>query len=294
MIGIAVHLIQDVLVRRGVAGHRRIVDRIAVRDRGRAVERPELAETELLVVAVAQVHVLVERMERDGTVLAVPAVPYLVEGVRLFLVRHELLVRGLHGIVELGQAQAGQRLIFDIRGAATVPRRQHQAGCGAVLDIADIGHRVFGQGDARHSGRVGERLRENHDHRAVGEVVGSRLIRLLRVLGVFGGQFLHGALAVSLRLVHGLGMRKTHEVHSRAVVPGIAERIPQLGRIAHPLRPLVRPGAGVAKAPRKGEQHDRAQYQREDARAVAHDGLDVPERTTPVERHDIVAVIKKL
>lgn len=44
-----------------------------------AVQRIQFAETEFLVVAITQIHVLVERMECHRTIFAVYAIPNLIE-----------------------------------------------------------------------------------------------------------------------------------------------------------------------------------------------------------------------
>lgn len=49
-----------------------------------------------------------------------------------------------------------------------------------------------------------------------------------------------------------------------------------------------------AEGPGEREQGDEAEQQREDARAVAHNGLGVPERLTPVEGDYVVAAVEEL
>ncbi len=135
-----VELVNDVLVRGRIADVRRIVDSILVRDCRLAVQRVELVEPELLVVHVTQIHVLVIRVECHGTGFAVFGVPDLVPRERILLVRDQLLIHGLHGVIKQSQIQTGKYLIFDIRGAPTKPRRQHQSGCGGLLQSSDIRH----------------------------------------------------------------------------------------------------------------------------------------------------------
>lgn len=150
-----VELVNDVLVRGRIADVRRIVDSILVRDCRLAVQRVELAESEFLVVCIAQIHVLVIRMECYGTGFTIFGVPDLVPRERILLVRDQLLIHGLHGVIKQSQIQTGKYLIFDIRGAPTKPRRQHQSGCGGLLQSSDIRHRIFGQCTPGHraSGR---------------------------------------------------------------------------------------------------------------------------------------------
>lgn len=128
-----VQLVDDVLVGSRIAGVRRIVDSVLVRDCRLAVQRVELAESELLVVGVAQIHVLVIRMECYGTGFTIFRVPDLVPCEGILLMWDQLLVHGLHGVVKQSQIQTGKRLILDIRGASAKTRGEHQAGCGGLL-----------------------------------------------------------------------------------------------------------------------------------------------------------------
>ena len=72
-----------------------------------AVQCVELIEPELLVVRVTQIHVLVIRVECHGTGFAVFGIPDLIPRERVLLVWHELLIHGLHRIVEQGKVQSG-------------------------------------------------------------------------------------------------------------------------------------------------------------------------------------------
>ena len=66
-------------------------------------------------------------MHRSGSILPVLFHPNLVEGVGIILVRHQLLVWHNQRIIEIRKIQSGQSLIFDIRGATAVTRRQHKS-----------------------------------------------------------------------------------------------------------------------------------------------------------------------
>ena len=91
---------------------------------------------------------------------------------------------------------------------------------------ADVGHRVFGQGDAGHACWVGEALRKNHDDGVIGEVISTRSINLVCLGAVFLGQLFHRFLAVPLGLIHDFRMRKAQEIDDGTVVCRVALGVP--------------------------------------------------------------------
>ena len=78
-----------------------------MRDFWFTIQRIEFAKTEFFVVAITQIHVLGEGMECHRAGFAVCAIPNLIERVWRLLMRHQLLVGGLHGIIEQCQAEPG-------------------------------------------------------------------------------------------------------------------------------------------------------------------------------------------
>lgn len=233
--------IENVLVCLTVAHIRRTVDGAGVRERFFAVACVQIRELEFLVVNVAQIHALLERMHRSGGGFAVLLRPNLIERVRVALIRHKLLVWHNQGIVEIGQIHTGQCLVFDIRGASAVAGGEHQAGCREVLDSADVRHWVDAETHARHARRIGEGLRQNQDHRTIGQFTATVLIDGLRRGGIAFGDLLHGLLAVVLRLIHGLDLGQAQERGCRAVVLRVHQGIPQFRTVAHIRSPGIGP-----------------------------------------------------
>lgn len=221
-----VQLIDDVLVGSRIIDVRRIVGSVLMRDRWLAVQRVELVEPELLVVHVTQIHVLVIRVECHGTGFAVFGIPDLIPREWVLLMRDELLVHGLHRVVKQGKIQSGERLVLDVRGASAKTRGEHQTGGGCFFQGADVGHWVFGQGDAGHACWVGEALRKNHDDGVIGEVISTRSINLVCLGAVFLGQLFHRFLAVPLGLIHDFRMRKAQEIDDGTVVCRVALGVP--------------------------------------------------------------------
>lgn len=67
-----------------------------MRDWRITVQRIKMAETELLIVDVTQIHVFVIRVESDGSASTVSVIPELIESFCDFLVWDELLIGHLH------------------------------------------------------------------------------------------------------------------------------------------------------------------------------------------------------
>ena len=85
-------------------------------------------------------------MHRSGSILPILCHPNLVERVGIILVRHQLLVWHNQRIIEIRKIQAGQSLIFDIRGATAITRRRISPEVVVFLIL-----RMFG---------IGSRLKE--------------------------------------------------------------------------------------------------------------------------------------
>lgn len=158
------------------------------------------------------------------------------------------------------------------------PGGKHQTGGGCVFESADVGHRVFGQGDTGYARRVGETLRKNHDDGVVCEVVGTCSINLVCLCTVFLGQCLHRLLVVSLGLIHDFRVREAKEIDGRAVACGIAFGVPELRCIAPRFRPLISPCTRYAERPRERAQQRDAHCGCNDTGDIADNCFHVAER----------------
>ena len=180
---------------------RRLVDLVLILDHVRTGQRVEVREAELLVVRGTRVHagfvrVVAERV--DGRA------PQLVDGGSPMLARDQLLVRAGQGGLEIGHAQAGKSHVFEIGRTSAVAGGEHQAGGGARLDLADVGHRILIVLQSRHAARVREGFGQHVHHCRISEVVGAGGVDCLRFLLIASGDLLHGLLGVVARLVpHG-------------------------------------------------------------------------------------------
>lgn len=129
---------------------------------------------------------------------------------------------------QTGQDPTRERLVLDVRGASAEAWGEHQTGGGCFFQGSDVGHRVFGQGDAGHACWVGEALRKNHDDGVIGEVISTRSINLVCLGAVFLGQLFHRFLAVPLGLIHDFRVREAQEIDDRTVVCCITFGTPEL------------------------------------------------------------------
>ena len=238
---------------------RRLVDLVLILDHVRTGQRVEVREAELLVVRGTRVHagfvrVVAERV--DGRA------PQLVDGGSPMLARDQLLVRAGQGGLEIGHAQAGKSHVFEIGRTSAVAGGEHQAGGGARLDLADVGHRILIGLQSRHAARVREGFGQHVHHCRISEVVGAGGVDCLRFLLIASGDLLHGLLGVVARLVHDLRVELAGEGHERTIALRVIHGIPHGWRVSQGAGELVGQRIGGAHMNAVQREHQNRQQQK--------------------------------
>ena len=218
--------VKNALIRFAVTHIRRTVDATGMFQRNFAIKRVQVWEAKLPVVDIPQIHALLERMHRSRSIFPILFHPNLVERIRIILVRNQLLVRHNQRIIEIRKIQAGQSLIFDIRGATAVTGGQHESWSGRVLDITDVRYWIETKRNARNASGVGESFRQNHDDGIVRKLTCSSLIDGFRLLRILLSERFHSFLAVVAGLIHGLDLWQAKECGGRIIGLSITYGIP--------------------------------------------------------------------
>ena len=187
--------------------------------------------------------------------------PHLVDGGGPMLARDQLLIRAGQGGIEIGHAQTGKSHVFEVGRTAAVAGGEHQAGGGARLDLADVGHRILIGLQSRHAARVGEGFGQHVHHCRISEVVGAGGVDCLRFLLVASGDLLHGLLGVVARLVHDLRVELTGKGHERTVALRVIHGIPHGWRVPQGAGELVGQRIGGAHMNAVQREHQNRQQQ---------------------------------
>ena len=178
------------------------------------------------------------------------------------LARDQLLVRAGQGGLEIGHAQAGKSHVFEIGRTSAVAGGEHQAGGGARLDLADVGHRILIGLQSRHAARVREGFGQHVHHCRISEVVGAGGVDCLRFLLVASGDLLHGLLGVVARLVHDLRVELAGEGHERTIALRVIHGIPHGWRVSQGAGELVGQRIGGAHMNAVQREHQNRQQQK--------------------------------
>ena len=248
------------IIGRLIRNVRRLVDLVLILDHVRTGQRVEVREAELLVVRGTRVHAGFVRMiaERVGG-----RAPHLVDGGGPMLARDQLLVRAGQGGIEIGHAQAGKSHVFEVGRTAAVAGGEHQAGGGARLDLADVGHRILAGLQSRHAARVGEGFGQHVHHCRISKIIGAGGIDHLRFLLVASGDLLHGLLGVVARLVHDLRVELAGKGYERTVALRVIHGIPHGWRVSQGAGELVGQRIGGAHMHAVQREHQNRQQQQD-------------------------------